>query len=417
MSRLTSTKLHTLSPIPGGGVAGEAIARELPDDAGRYLVLVYRAVMLWTAQDADRRHGLFAEGSMWALATRIAETSADVGDSIRQPLILIACELGSEDPDLAVLARACLTVCDSAIQRGAFATALAFADAAASIGPSARYALVTGRLHRRYGTARHAEQWLRRASVLATRAGDWLTKIRALLSLGNVSLVAGCYGEANDYFREALKFAVRHRLRELAGEAWHDLFTVAMATNDRKAADAALRETLRSYKPVHPRLPAFAHDLALYWIKLNDFENARTVLLALLERHWLDDPALRLLACGTTLRAVGGCGRADEFDRLYGEFWRLVDTAGESAQLAQALLAAAHGAVSLRRWSTAETLSSAAAEQASKTGQHDTLHAAERVLSQVRDRRQESPPASNPQARREVARAAVLALGGSEAPR
>ena len=417
MSRLTSTKLHTLAAIPSGGVAGEAIVRELPNEAGRHLVRLYRAVMLWAAQDPDRRHGFFAEGSMWALAARIAEASAEIGESISQPLVLIACELGSDEPDLASLALACLTVCDSAIQRRAFATALAYADAAASIAPSARYALVTGRLHRRFDTAPHAERWLRRASVLATRAGDWLTKIRALLSLGNVLLVAGRYGEAGDFFREALKFAVRHRLRDLAGEAWHDLFTVAIVTNDRKAANVALREALRRYKSGHSRLPAFAHDLAAYWIDLNDFENARTVLLALLERHWLDNPPLRLLACGTALRALGGCARADEFDALYGEFWRLVDSAGETPRLAQALLAAAHGAVSLRRWSTAETLSSAAAEQATRTGQHDTLHSAERVLSQVRERRQEPRPASNPQAHRDVAQAAVLALGGSEAGR
>ena len=61
---------------------------------------------------------------MWTLAAEIAAASATIGEAISQPLVLIACELGSEDPDLAALALACLTVCDSAIQRGAFATAL-----------------------------------------------------------------------------------------------------------------------------------------------------------------------------------------------------------------------------------------------------------------------------------------------------
>ncbi len=416
MSRLTSTKLHTLSEIPGGGVAGEAIARELPDDAGRYLVLVYRAVMLWTAQDPDRRHGLFAEGSMWALATRLAETSADVGDSIRQPLILIACELGSEDPDLAALALACLTVCDSAIQRGAFATALAFADAAASIGPSARYAMVAGRLHRHHGSQQRAERWLRQASALASRVGDWQTKVKAVLSLGSACLATGRYGLADEYYRQGLKVAVRYRLREQVGEAWHDLFKLAIATSNHKAADLALKEAVRHYGRRHHRLPAFAHDLAAYWIERGDFENARTVLLALLEKQWSDDPAVRMLVCGTTLRALGGCGQSDDFDRIYGEFWGLVDRVGETMWLAPALLSAARGALSLRRWKLAESLLSTALVEAGRTAQHDVTVAADKMVVQVREREAESPsPVRSLRTYGDVARMTVAALGGGRA--
>jgi hypothetical protein len=414
---LTSTRLHETFPlVPTGDIAGMAILGELPRGVGMQVTRVYRAVMLWAADPPEERScSVFAEGSMASLATKMAAATQVIGDAIGQPLILIACELAQDEPEIRQIAKACLSVVDWALARRASATAIAFAEAAALTSPNARYSLIAGRLHRQCGRQDQAHRWLRRASVLATRVGDSLTKVRSLLSLGSVAMIVGQHRRAEDYFRRALRFATRYRLQELVGEAWHDLFTIAITTNNYRAADAALKEAVRRYKRGHHRLPAFAHDLATYWMERDDFENARLVLLALLEKHWRNDPGLRLLACGTTLRALGGCARAEEFDKTFGEFCELADKASETRWLAPAMLKAALGAISLRRWTLAESLLTTATQHASRTGQHDTILDAERILGQVRAKRDEPRQISNPQVYREVARMAVLALGGGEA--
>ena len=381
-----------MDPVAGGAILGEA-----PRRWGVHLIRLHRAIMLWASDPPSQRSGrIFVDGGMAALASRIAADLLVSDDAVGEPLFLIASELAREEPDVPRLARACLAVADWALARRSPATATAFCDAAAAVHPNARYALLSGRLHREHGQPRQARQWLHRASVLASHAGDWEARTRSLLSSGNLHLVAGRYDQAEGYFAQARALAARHRLREQIGEAWHDLFTIAIATKNRKAADAALIEAVRHYPAGHHALPALGHDVAGYWMDLNDFESARAVLLGLLDRHWLDAPALRLLACGTALRALGGCDRPEEFATLYGDFRRMVDAAGRTPRLAQALLAAAHGAVSLREWATAESLLLDAGEQAKKTGQQDTLRSVERMVPRVWARREEPRPISNP---------------------
>jgi len=382
--------------MPAGVVAGKAILEEAPHPFGLHLTRLYRSMMLWAANPPNRRNTrIFMDGGMQSLATRIATDFERSEDAPGEPLILIACELAEEEPDLSRLARACLAVADWALARNLPGTATAYAGAAATVHPNARYALVSGRLHREHGKIRQARQWLHKASVLASRNRDWEARSRSLLSSGNLYLVAGKYERAEGFFRQALALATRYRLREQVGEASHDLLTIAIATKNRKAGDAALIQAVRHYPAGHERLPALGHDVAAYWMGLNDFESARPVLLGLLEKHWFNEPALRLLACGTALHAVGSCNRPEEFATLYGEFRRLADTAGRTPRLAQALLAAAQGAVSLREWGTAEVLLSATAEEASKTGQQDTLLSVERMMPRVSERREEPRPVTN----------------------
>jgi tetratricopeptide (TPR) repeat protein len=383
--------------MPASAVAGGAILHEVPHRFGVHLLRAYRSVMLWAASLPERRTGgMFVAGGMATFAGKIAADVQGSEDVPREPLILIACELAREEPDVPHLARACLAIADWALARGSPATASAFADAAAAVHPNARHALVSGRLHRERGQAREARQWLHRASILASRDRDREARSKALLSSGTLHLVAGRYEHAELYFRQARAFAARHRLREQIGEASHDLFTVAIATKNRKAADAALADAVRHYGSGHHRLPALGHDVAAYWMELNDFESARSALLALLDRHFFEEPPVRLLAFGTTLRALGGCDRAEEFDTVYGEFQRLANTAGRTPRLAQALLAAANGAISLREWGTAESLLSAAAEEAIETGQQDTMLYVKRMMPRVWERREEPRPVSNP---------------------
>ena len=416
----TSTKLHEAFPsIPTGDVAGAGILGELPRDIGLHAMRVYRSVMLWAGHSPEERtSSIFVGEEVELLAREIAARLDVFGEAISHPLILIACELAQVEPDVPRMAKACLAVADWALARRAFTTAMAFAETAAIVHANARYTLVAGRLHRHHGSQQRAEQWLRRASILATRVGDWPTKVKAVLSLGSACLATGRYGAAGDYYRKALKFAIRHRLREQIGEAWHDLFMLATHTKNHKAADAASREAVRYYGPRHHRLPAFAHDLAVFWMEQGDFENARTVLLALLEKHWTDDPALRLLACGTTLHALGGCSRVEEFDRVYGEFGGLVDKAGETSWLAPAFVSAARGALNLRRWWVAESLLSSAIGEAKRTGQHTTLLEAEQMLAHVRARRTAPQARSNPlRGYDDLARTTAAALGGGKAHR
>jgi hypothetical protein len=103
----------------------------------------------------------------------------------RLPLAVLARELARPDgPDRERVAWACLCVTEWALETGAVATGLAFAEAAARAWPEqGRYAWAAGQLLRAHGDRHGADLWLRRAARAAERAGDWEGQARSRAGL------------------------------------------------------------------------------------------------------------------------------------------------------------------------------------------------------------------------------------------
>jgi hypothetical protein len=188
------------------------------------------------------------------------------------------------------------------------------------------------------------------------------------------------------------------------------LFAVGVATHDHDLADHEIEHVISGYGTDHPKLPFFAHDLAAYWMDKGDYGNALNVLTALLDHHFKDSPAARLLVLGSAARAAGGAGKPGVFDLLHAEFTQLRSRRPETLLHAQALLLAARGAVSLRRWMLAKECLTEALASSRRTEQKDTEIVAEQLLAkvgtQLQTEREHLPSVAN----RELARRTIQLL-------
>ncbi len=156
---------HPALPLPEGVAA--AVERGL------------RYVQGWV----DGGAGAFAAGEIARWERELLLGEWDPG--ARLPLAVLARELAEPDgAERERVAWACLCVTEWALESGAVAAGLAFAEAAARAWPEqGRYAWAAGRLQRAHGREAAAETWLRRAAQLSERAGDWEGQARSLSEL------------------------------------------------------------------------------------------------------------------------------------------------------------------------------------------------------------------------------------------
>lgn len=164
---------------PSIGEPGAGWTRGLSAEAAAAVERGLGAVVRWVNGGA----AAFSEGEMDAWERELLLGSWDPG--ARLPLAVVARELaepgggGGER-----VAWACLCVTEWALERGAVAAGLAFAEAAAHAWPEqGRYAWTVGCLMRAHGREDAAESWLRRAAELAERAGDREGHARSLAEL------------------------------------------------------------------------------------------------------------------------------------------------------------------------------------------------------------------------------------------
>ncbi|HEU4557308.1 MAG TPA: hypothetical protein VFS20_05640, partial [Longimicrobium sp.] len=389
-----------------------AMVRELEDEPfGIFVWSAYRLLVTWVAAKRDIRRELYNPGGIEALVLKIAGISGfSLGAATNSPsggLVLLLASLLEDSPNEWEQALAALTVSEWALSRGFTETALAYSGLAAGLGNTSRHAWLAGRLHRRHARPHEAEAWYLAADAAATREKDWETKARALNSQGRLALDVGRYPDARKLFGRALKVAQRYKLRDREVETHHHLFAVGVATHDHALADQEIERVISGYGPDHPKLPTFAHDLAAYWMDKGDYGNALNVLTTLLERHFKDASASRLLVLGSAARATGGAIKPGMFDMLHAEFTRLRSRGPETLLHAQALLLVARGAASLRRWKLAKECLTEALASSRRTAQKDTEILAEQLLAQVgqqlQTEREHVPSVTN----RELARRAI----------
>lgn len=362
--------------------------RELQNEPfGPFVWSTYRLLVTWAAAGSEHRERLYDREGTEALVHQIVSVSDVSPDpDVESPgagLVVLLTGVLEREPNDHEQALAALTVSEWALSTGLIETALAYSGLAAGLGNTSRHAWLAGRLYRRHARVHEAEAWYRAADAAATRELDWETKARTLNSRGRLALDVGRYPDARQLFVQALRLEQRYHLHEREAETHHHLFAVGVATHDHVLADQEIERVISGYGPDHPKLPFFAHDLAAYWMDKGDYGNALNVLTALLERHFTDSPAARLLVLGSSARAAGGAGKPGVFDLLHTEFTQLRFHRPETLLHAQALLLVARGAVSLRRWMLAKECLTEALASSRRTGQKDTEIIAEQLLAQV----------------------------------
>jgi tetratricopeptide (TPR) repeat protein len=377
---------HGDEPFQGAGVLEEF-------GGGLALVLwqSVRDVSLWASSEEERRE-LFAPGA--EARRRTAIRAAGLEPALEAPLLEIAELLGNPgalNGELA--ARACLLVAQWADERGAVATALAFAQSAAFAAPmDAATAYTVARLARRRAEHARAESWFRRTVALGRQTGDWSAYSLAFLGLGNQYMQRGNLPAARRFYVRALRAARRHALHSVAGMTFHDLFVLATLTGRADEAERFARGAYDEYGSDHPRLSALAHDVAFFWMEQGHHARALPVFRALLPR--LAGSTERPVVLANIARACGGMGDRAGFEEAAGRVQEMVEAGDFHEGAADALIELARGAASLGEWGEAERSAARALEVASERGEAKVRLAAEAMLESVRSRQVAEPAAA-----------------------
>jgi tetratricopeptide (TPR) repeat protein len=361
---------------------GLGVLDEVSGERGLVLWQSLRDSLLWADAQEDERTALFSSD---AERTRVAMImAAQTGPELEEPLTVLARMLDEPAgmPE-EVVALACRRISQWADDEGLLGTALAFAQAAATVTPgdaSAAYAV--GKLARRRAEHARAETWLRRSIALARQIGDWATYSQAFLALGNMYLKRGNLPQARRLLIRAVRAAQRNSLHHLEGMAQHDLFGVAVEAGRPTDAQELARAAFAAYGPQNPALPRLAQDIAYWWITQGYFARALPVLHSVLPHH--PQPFDQLTVMGNIARAAGGVGDRVLFRDAWDRCHDLLDNAVVDERAAQALLDLAYGAASLGLWDKAEVAAREALEIGLRRQEAKTRLMAEALIESVR---------------------------------
>ena len=371
--------------VPGGEMAGAEVVRELPAQVALPVWQALRSVLLWAAEPEASRAGLFEEEAMRAWELELLEGTLE--NTLRDPLAVIVDELATpgeaSEPDLAW---SCMCIANWCLDRRAVSTALAFAEACALCWPEhARYAWFAGRLLRRHGRLKEAEQWMRRAVRLAASTGDFETQTLGMNSLGNILHEQGRYGDSRQTLQNALRLARKFQLPQRQGEVLHDLLVSSHALGDLAQAEEYGREALDFYKDGHERLPLLAHDVAWLWVSRGQHHRALTLLRELLP--YVTDSRERLRVVASACQAAGACSENELFLSLWSQFQSLAATRTSDEGLASAFITVGYGAAYLSEREIAATAIRSGLEIAKRRAEYDAVARGESLLDQLADRR------------------------------
>jgi tetratricopeptide (TPR) repeat protein len=346
-------------PLPGivGGAEafpGLPVLEELPGGLGVVLWQASRNLVLWAATPVEARHDFFGGAAAAVRQEHLAEMDVD-GELVGPLAIVTRLMEHPTAPDVPRLVHACRRITAWAERRGALATALEFAQAAALVDPaSPRLAYDVGRLARRGAQYDRAESWYLRAVTLGRREEDWESYARAFSGLGNLHAQRGNFPAARRAALRCLRAARRHRIRSLVGSAAHSLFSIGVEMGSDQSLEPLAEQAFVAYGPGHPKLPRLAYDVAFHWASEGYFAQALGVARALLP-HFPAGPE-RAFCLGLVARAAGGTGRSGDFHAARDELLALVAQGGAGDAEHRALLGVALGAASLREWPMAVEL-------------------------------------------------------------
>lgn len=365
---------------------GTEVLDEVSGEFGLVLWQTLRDVALWSSVAPGERAGLFAAGAGKRRAAALLAAAPEPG--VATPLGMIGGIL--DDPagtSSEPVMLACREVSQWADAKGLLATALAFAQAAALSCPgNAAAGLKVGQLARRRAEYARAETWFRRTIGLARQSRDWASYAEAFAALGNLYVQRGNLPAARQFHIRALRAGRRHSLRHIVAGVLHDLFGIAVVGEQHDEAEALSRAAFEAYDPESPRVPAFAHDVASFWMEQGRFAPALTVFQALLPQME-HSPEMHFSVLGNLARSAGGVGDHEAFADASDRLWKLFRSSDVRENAAQALLDLARGAASLGEWSEAETAASTALKIATERQEARVVMTAESVLDAVKHER------------------------------
>ncbi len=350
-----------------------------------------RAVKLWAATRRERRRGLFTPPSGRTREQFLR--AVDQAPELREPLAtLTALVRWPERARPPAVAAACLAVAEWAEGQGKLETALQFAEAAAAARPrDPGAAAVAGQFCTRVAAVDRAVVWLQRAVVLARRAQDRVWYIRAHLRLGHLTFHLGDYDQARRLYVLAGRMAARTGRRALAGQAQHDLFTVACEVGTYEDAESHAWKALELYPVRHPGVPFLAHDYAWLLNREGFFSSAHVLLRATLP---LIATHRRLPILGSLARACAGIGDREGYRAAVEEVLRLAGDTGEGA--AAALIHVSGAARHFGDWALVETAAARALEVAVRREEAEPQQRARAILEGLAAREPGPPDRSPP---------------------
>lgn len=404
---------------------GYDILDELRSPAGVVIWQALRDVVVWATTPKQFRELLFSRD---AYDVRIAAIrNVEIEGNIRKWILLLAGVVsGNAQPRREEIARACRRMSRWAEHNTLPRTAIWYAQAASMSEPAnAEHAYTTAVLLRQVSESARAEAWYRRAIGLARRRRDTDTYARACLGLGNLFMQRGEYAKAKVAFERGFRTARRAGIRKLRAEALHDLFTVAVETDQVAEAELLARRALRAYPRSHPRIPALAHDVAVFWLLHGLYWRALPVLQAVAQV--IVRPKDRLMVLSNLVRAAGGAGRIDVFAIGWSDTWQIIDAQPDLECVTSSLLRLAYGSLLLRDWERVDLAARYASELAARRGQKTIQKEADALLrAAVQQDVSELPstlPASSPSVddphriAGEFVRRLAACAGGQDRPR
>jgi tetratricopeptide (TPR) repeat protein len=364
---------------------GLGVLDELTGERGLVLWQSLRDALLWADAQDDERAALFsadAERSRMAMIL-----AAQPAPELEEPLSVLARMLGeptriSEE----MVALACRRISQWSDDDGLLATALAFAQAAATVTPGdAGAAFAVGKLARRRAEYARAETWFRRTIALARQIGDWATYAQAFIGLGSLYMQRGNLPGARRFLIRAVRAAQRNSLHSIEGAALHDMFVVAMHADRAEEAHNLARAAFDAYGEHHTALPRLAQDVAYWWMTQGYFARALPVLRSVLPHF--SQPHERVTVLASIARAVGGMGDRAGFREAWDACYDLILGTPVDERTAEGLLDLSLGAASLGMWDKAEVAAREAMETGVRRSEGRIRLTAEAMLESVRHHR------------------------------
>jgi hypothetical protein len=418
MSRSPRTRYHRrwrVIPPPfrsaAPGIEGLAVLEEVPNGPGFALWHLLRAVNRWIATPAARREAMFAPEAGLRLRAEILSLGLDIEhEALLFDLVQVVETPGKLRAD--VLVRHLRRVSDWAGREQWPVTQRAFAEAAVQVTPrDAEPSVALARLLRDQGEYAAADAWYQHAVMLARQSGAWDFYVRAWIGRSKTAQRRGRMPAAWHAARKAQRAATRRGLRTLEAWALHDLFVLASAARDYRAAERYASLAARAYPKGDPYLAVLVQDMAWLWMEEGDFARAKRVLVALIPHYVTARTAHPAHLWSSLARAAGATGDEALFDQAY-EAWSMLDKA--MAPL-EAQLDIARGALNLGRWDTAVAMASETRQTAMARGEHKAVFDSESLIEQAQTQPLSSQmPASDPVvAEDEVVGTLLSALAGA----
>jgi tetratricopeptide (TPR) repeat protein len=351
---------------------------EFGGKTGWFLFLSHRSVEVWAGARPAERKGLFTARSYVERTSELA--MLDVEPEVRAALHVVTEMIGNPArADAYDVCAACRAIAAWAAGLERFDTARLFSEAAAMVVPNdARLLYEAGKYARQGANYPAAKRLLSLTLEVARRRADWGSYCRALSSLGIMHQRRGNFRTARRYHFRCYRIARKRKVADVAGEAAHDLFTVAAEFGDSTVAEEWACLALDAYLTGHPRLLMLAHDVAFFWFERGDYAKALSVFQALLPRF--TKPSERVLVLSSIARCASILGASAEFDSSSSETLAMVESAAAIELAAQSLLDLAHGAAQLKQWDLAERTARRALDVARQRGEGRVQLEAEAVL-------------------------------------